>query len=175
MRLLKATIVGLVGLVIVLALVSVFLPSSFSVERTIQIKAPPSTIHPLVGDLKRWPAWEPWAKDDPTIVTRLGTTTRGVGAFQSWTGASGDGELVFTASSPERGVEYDLTFNKSFASRAALRYYPNAAGTEVMWVMQGDVGWDPVSRYFALAMDAMVGPMFETGLRSLKREAESSS
>lgn len=172
MRPLKATLIGLIGLVVMLAVVAIFLPSSFTVERAIQIGAPPSAIHHLVGDLKRWPEWGPWTEDDPTIVITLGTSTRGVGASQSWAGASGAGELVFTASSPERGVEYDLTFDESFPSQAALRYTPSANGTDVVWVMHGDVGWNLPARYLARAMEALVGPMFETGLQSLKRVVE---
>ena len=43
------------------------------------------------------------------------------------------------------------------------------------WTNQGDVGTNPINRYFAQAMDRLVGPDFETGLKNLKALAERSS
>ena len=44
---------------------------------------------------------------------------------------------------------------------------------KVTWFNQGDLGWNPVSRYFGLLMDKMMGPDFEEGLENLRRKAES--
>jgi hypothetical protein len=38
----------------------------------------------------------------------------------------------------------------------------------VIWVMQGDMGSNPMYGWFALFADRMVGPDFETGLANLK-------
>ena len=174
MKWFKRTLIGLVVLAVLAVGVGFLLPSSYTVERSVVIDAEPARVHALVDDLRRWPEWEPWRESDPSIVVTLGTATQGVGAHQSWTGSMGGGELTFTASSPERGVEYDMSFDEGkWRSVAAVRYEPEGGGTRVVWTMSGDMGMNPLDRYFALLMDAMTGPMFERGLEKLKAAAES--
>ncbi len=52
------------------------------------------------------------------------------------------GELTFTASSPETGIRYDLSFDEgAFHSKVAMLYYPkgpDGAATRVTWQMGGD-------------------------------------
>ena len=40
-------------------------PDSFTVQRSIQIKAAPDKIYPLVADFHRWTEWSPWAALPP--------------------------------------------------------------------------------------------------------------
>ena len=56
-----------------------------------------------------------------------------------------------------------------------MKLEPSGQGTRVTWTNQGDVGTNPINRYFAQAMDRLVGPDFETGLKNLKALAERSS
>ena len=50
-----------------------------NLSRTVVIKAPVAKVHEYVGDLKNWPAWEPWtdpaANGDPTIKVTYGAAT----------------------------------------------------------------------------------------------------
>ena len=39
--------------------------------------------------------------------------------------------------------------------------------TEVTWSMEADLGFNPISRYFGLFFDSMIGPDFEKGLNNL--------
>lgn len=175
-KLLKYSGLSLAALIAVLLLVSFLLPSTFQVERSIVIQASPETIHALVGDLGRWDEWAPWKEEDPTIVVTFGQATTGVGASQTWSGESGDGELTFTRWNPETGIAYDLAFDQgTYRSRGRIIYHPvdgATSATKVTWSMAGEVGLNPIGRYFALMMDSMVGPMFERGLVRLKQAAE---
>ena len=173
MKALKRTGIVVGILIAVVIAIGFILPSKYQVERRIVINAEPAQIHALVGDLKRWPEWGPWEEDDPSIVTALGDITRGVGAYQSWTSDSGNGELIFTSSSPERGVAYNLSFDDAWHSVVAIRYEKSSTDTQVVWHMKGDAGFNPIGRYFGVFMDSMVGPMFERGLERLKVGVES--
>ncbi len=53
-----------------------------------------------------------------------------------------------------------------------MRLTPDGSGTRVTWTNEGDMGANPVNRYFGLMMDRMVGPDFEAGLKNLKALAE---
>ena len=175
-KFLKILLSAIVGLAVLVVAIGLFLPSEYEVERDIVIQATPTDVHVYVNDLTKWPEWGPWEEEDPTITTTLGATTSGVGAHQSWSGDSGTGELTFTASNPTTGVAYDLSFDEgAFISVAAIQYTAQGNATKVTWVMQGDVGFNLMGRYFGLAADALVGPMFERGLTKLKARVETSS
>lgn len=160
-------------LVAALAGVGYMLSPEFRVERSIAINSDPETIHALVGDLKRWPEWSPWEEEDPTIVVQIAGRSTGIGARQTWVGDGGSGELVFTSASEERGIEYAMSFDGGkWRSHGALKYRVDGSATRVVWVMDGDMGSNIIGRYFALAMDFMVGPTFERGLQKLKVASE---
>jgi len=174
MAFLKWTLIVVVGLLALLFAVGFVLPDTFHVERSVEIQAPPARVHALVGDLRAWETWTPWKDEDPTIEVSFGERTTGVGASQTWTGESGDGELTFTACDPDAGVEYAMAFNQGqYPSTGALRYEPLPGGTRVVWTMDGESD-GVVGRWFGLFMDGMVGPMFESGLAKLKAAAEAS-
>ena len=56
MKMLKRVVIGIVGLIVALFVFSLFLPSKWSLERSIVIDAPPAKIYPLVASVKNgWP------------------------------------------------------------------------------------------------------------------------
>ena len=173
MKVLKIIAITIALLVLVAVAVGFFLPTEYSVSRSVRIAASPEKVHELVGDLKRWDDWTPFKADDPTVVVTLGDKTAGVGAHQSWTGDSGNGELTFTASDPKTGVEYDMSMNDgAYKCKGIVRYVPQGDSTEVSWSMSGDMDTPVIGGYFVLIMDAAVGPMFQKGLDKLKLVAE---
>ena len=173
MKIVKWLAVIIAAVVVLFILIGFALPKDYTVERTIVIEAEPAAVHTLVGELTAWDHWTPWLEADPTIKTTFGEITSGVGASQAWTGKSGSGELTFTQCSPETGVIYDMSFDQGkYVSIGGLDYKAVDGGTEVTWRMAGDMGGNPVRRYFGTMMDAMVGPMFEKGLAKLKTAAE---
>ncbi len=177
MKFIKTAAVVLVILIVTIAVIGLFLPAQYSVERSMVVHATPEKVHGYVGDLKKWDAWAPWKEEDPSILVTLGEKTSGVGASQSWVGDSGTGALTVTESSPESGIEYDLLFDGgTYECRGSIKYYGMADGdTRVTWAMSGDMGKSLASGYFALLMDTMVGNMFEKGLKNLKNAVEKGS
>jgi len=171
MRFIKTAAVVLVILIVTVAVIGLFLPAKYSVERSIVINAAPEKVHKYVGDLKKWDEWTPWKEEDPSIVVTLGEKTSGAGASQSWVGDSGTGALTITESSPDSGIKYDLLFDGgTYECRGSVMYYRLPDGnTRVTWDMSGDMGKSLTSGYFALLMDTMVGNMFEKGLKNLKK------
>ena len=177
MKILKTILSAIIVLIVVVVVIGLFLPTSYTVERSIVIDAPPAKIHEYVGDLNNWDAWEPWKEGDPTLVVTHGEKTKGVGASQSWVGESGDGALTFTKDSPTEGIEYDLVFDDgTYVCQSAMKYSPLEDGeTKVTWTMTGDMETPVIGGYFVLMMDSMVGKMFDKGLVNLKNTVEGQS
>ena len=174
MRILKWLAVGLVALVLLAAIVGFFLPGTFTVVRSAEIAAPPDKVYALVADPRRWKEWSAWNKRDPKMQIEYGGPPAGMGAKWSWKSESqGDGEMTFTAAEPGRRVAFDLYFpDFGTTSKGELRLEPAGAGTRVAWTMHGDMGSNPIYRWFALGADGMVGKDFEEGLAGLKTLAE---
>ena len=87
--------------------------------------------------------------------------------------SEGSGEMEFTAAVPNEGITYVLVFRgMGMRSSGQMRLEPVGPGTRVTWTNEGDMGANPVNRYFGLFMDRLVGPDFEGGLKNLKALAE---
>ena len=167
------------GLIAVLILIGLAMPTQYSIVRSRTIAAPAAAVHAFVGDLEKWPEWMPWEQQDPSIITSRGEKTTGVGAKQSWTSSkAGDGEVEFTECNEGTGIAYDMTFiskGKRAPAKASFRYSPAGDGTEVTWTMEGDAAcmMPPVVRgLMKPVMTGMIGKNFDRGLDSLKEKVE---
>ena len=169
----------ILGVIAVLVVAGLCIPSSFTIARKSTIAASPSDVHAWVGDLEKWPKWMPWEQEDPSVITSLGDKTTGVGAAQSWTSSkSGDGEVEFTECDENTGIAYDMVFiskGKRAPAKASIRYAPAGDGTEVTWSMEGDLAsmMPPVlSGLMKPLMSTMIGKNFAKGLAGLKEAVE---
>jgi uncharacterized protein YndB with AHSA1/START domain len=164
-------VVVLIGLVLVIGWM---LPSSFKVQRTAVIAAPPDKVYAYIADPRQWKAWSVWNRRDPSMQVQYAGAASGAGAKWSWQSKSeGNGAMEFTAAVPNERVDYSLSFpDMGMTSRGALRLAAEGGATRVTWTNEGDMGGNPLYHYFALFMDRMVGPDFEGGLANLKALAE---
>ncbi|MBI5612188.1 MAG: SRPBCC family protein [Gammaproteobacteria bacterium] len=173
MKIVKRVALAAVAVVIILLIVSVFLPSKWTVERTVHIAAPAAAVFPYINSLKQWPAWTVWYEREPDLRVSYDGPEAGVGAISRWAGKDGEGEMTVTASEQDKAVSYDLVFNNGeFRVRGVLRLAERDGGTAVTWTSDGDVGRNPVGRYFALFMDRWMGRDFEHSLATLKKTLE---
>ncbi|MDC8771896.1 SRPBCC family protein [Roseateles albus] len=175
MKILKVLGLSLVGLVALLLIGGWLLPSTFSVSRSVQIAASPEKIYPLVAAPGAWRQWSVWNRRDPAMTIEYSGPDTGAGAVWAWKSASeGDGKMTFTAAEAPKRVAYDLFFpDFGTTSSGEFRFETQASGdTQVTWLMNGDMGKNPLFHWLALFADGMVGKDFEAGLKNLKAVAE---
>ena len=165
-------VIGAIALLIVAG--GFLMPSTFMVQRSIEINAAPRKVYDLVVEPRRWKDWSVWTKRDPDMRITYSGPPFGMGAKWSWVSKTeGSGNMEFTRVEPDRAVEYALTFPEyNMRSPGALRLEPSGNATRITWSNSGDVGGNPVKHYLAMMMDRMVGPDFEAGLANLKALAE---
>ncbi len=65
MKVLKISLGLIVGLVLLLLLGSLLLPSQWQVERSLRVKAAPAEVFPYVNNLSKWPEWTAWYQSEP--------------------------------------------------------------------------------------------------------------
>lgn len=167
----------LTSLLVVAALfvvVGMLLPSSFRVERAVDMAAAPERIYPLIADPREWKRWSVWNRRDPAMTMGYAGAASGAGARWMWKSASeGNGAMEFTNAVPNERIDYALAFpDMGMQSSGQLRLERVGNGTRVTWTNEGDIGSNPVYRYFGLFMDRLVGPDFEGGLNNLKALVE---
>jgi uncharacterized protein YndB with AHSA1/START domain len=168
----------LLGLVLALAVLLVaggtLLSPRFTVVRSVQIAAPPEKVFVLVVEPRRWKDWTVWNRRDPQMQIEYSGPASGPGSAWAWKSKTeGEGRMSFTAAEPPSRVAYELYFpDFGTTSHGEFRIDPTPGGSRVTWLMNGDMGKNPLLRWFALNADGMVGTDFEAGLAKLKRTAE---
>jgi hypothetical protein len=165
-----AILVGLAALLVATR------PSTFHVERSITVAAPPERAFAQVNELRAWGAWSPWEKKDPAMQRTWEGPRAGTGAVYAWSGNKdvGEGRMTIVRSDPPSRIAIELRFFKPMkATNAVLfAFTPVAGGTRVTWTMDGRNGFVAKALHLVMDLDAMVGGDFERGLAALKLVAE---
>ena len=173
---LRKVLIAVAALVIILLGIIYTRASTFRVERTTRIDAPPDVVFALVNDFHAWDRWSPWAHLDPSMKVTYGGPPSGTGATYAWTGNDkvGEGNLRIVESKPAQAVVLRLEFIKPMAStnRTEFTFKPDGTGTKVDWVMTGPLDFMGKGMDLFVGMDRMIGPDFEKGLAAMRREAE---
>lgn len=172
---LKKLAIGLALLIVVLVVIAFLLPRTYRVERSLVINAPQIPIYQLVAAPTNWQKWGVWNKRDPNMTMTYSGPAAEKGAKWSWKSKSeGDGDMEFTDADSPRRLVYQLIFpDMNMVSQGEfILTAQNDQVTKVTWTSEGDLGNNPISRYFGLFMDKMVGGDFETSLAALKTVSE---
>ena len=161
-------------LIALLLVMGLFLPAKYEAARSIVINAPPEKIQPFLDTPKEWIRWNPWNARDPSMKVTFAGPERGTGAKWSWVSKSeGNGAMEINEIVPVNKVTYTLTMEgMGNPSKADFVFTPEKGATKVTWRMYGEHGMNPIHRWFSLFMDKLIGPDFETGLKSLKALSE---
>jgi uncharacterized protein YndB with AHSA1/START domain len=174
MKVVLRILAGLAALVLLAVLVAFLLPRKYRVARETAIKASPEKVFAQVGDLRAWQKWSAWHERDPAMKLSFSEPSAGVGAWSAWESKTeGNGRMTFTTSDPGKQLRYKLEFpDYGMTSNGTMALAPTADGVRVVWSDEGDLGMNPMSRWFGLFLDRMIGPDFEKGLAKLKALTE---
>lgn len=174
MKWLRRAVAAVIGLVALVVVIGMFLPAGFKVERSLLIAAPPEKIWSLLEDPRQWKRWTVWNQRDPAMAVSYGGPPSGAGARWSWQSRTeGNGEMEFTEAVAPQRLAYRLTFaDVGMTLTGEITLTPESGGVRVRWTNAGQIGRNPLDRWFALGMDALVGPDFEGGLANLRRLVE---
>jgi len=172
---LKWLFFGLLGLVVILLIVALFLPSTIHMEGTIVIKAPARVIFAQVNHLKSWEKWSPFEQQDTAMVSEYSGPEAGVGAKTTWKSkVNGNGSMIISYVMPHDTIKMDLVFMDDSSSRVTSDWYFKTTldGVKVTWTTEvNDLGY-PVARLFGLLMPGMMNPLLNKGLANLKTLCE---
>ena len=171
MKYIKNTALTLAALLLLLTAGGFILPSHTSVYRSVEINSDVSRVFNLLDNYQQFTQWSPWAKKDSRTVYQYSGPEKGVGAKMIWisqNSAVGAGSQVITATVPNSLIEMTLTFKDQGQAQSSFLLKKTKQGTIVTWGFRADHGFNPVSRYFGLFFDDLIGPDYEAGLKNMK-------
>ncbi len=174
MKILKRSLLVLLGLFLIYTAFVLSLPNQYGLSRSVTIKAPAEKIYALIAAPKEWKKWSIWNQRDPNMQMIYSGPDSGAGAKWEWKSKSeGNGNMKFFAAAPNQAITYELEFEGMGKPSTGALVLENKNGlTEVTWSMTGSSQGNFMMKYFVPFMDKMVGPDFETGLKNLKALAE---
>lgn len=174
MKILKIAGMIIGGLVALFLIVAAILPSSYSVERTIEINGPAELVYALVVNLPNWPQWDPFTEQEPGAKSVFSGAAGTVGSRWNWEGqVIGTGSLTIEEIVPNQSIRSKMVSvaPQPMVASDNWRFEPTAAGTKVTWTIKGNLGY-PVERVFGLFVEGILGPTCEKGLANLKKVSE---
>lgn len=172
----KQLLLVVLGIVSIIVARAMFIPGSFSVQRSITVQAPPEKIFPLLNDFQHVSQWSPWQQLDTAMASQISTPSAGKGAVYEWRGNSraGSGRMEILDSKAPSRVRVKLDFLAPFESHNIADYTltPTGTGSTVTWEMHGPSTFLSKVMQVFTSMDDLVGGDFERGLASVKALAE---
>ena len=165
------------AVILVLGIVIATRPSSFRVERSATVAAPPPEVFGYVNDFRRWISWSPWEGLDPNLRRDYSGAASGKGAVYDWAGnnKAGVGRMTIVDVVPNERIEIDLHFEKPFKAdnTCVFTFRPAGNNTAVNWKIYGpNTTMGKVMTLFG-GMEKLVGKDFEKGLGNLAAVAQS--
>lgn len=161
--------VGIIPVLVIL--VSLILPREFVIERSIDINASSEQVFPYISNLRAWEKWSAWPEQDSTLKFNYEGSSVGIGAVQKWDGEiTGKGSVTITGSDPRKGIDYTMTMSDGNLKLSGNIHFKmlKSGDLELTWTTNGNLGGNPLMRYFGLFVDSALGPDYEKGLGNLK-------
>jgi hypothetical protein len=174
-------IIAIIAVVLAIAIAVVLIlaaskPATFSVERAINVRAPPEKIFPLINDFHQWVSWSPYENKDPAMKRSYSGAENGEGAVYGWEGNGnvGSGRMEILETSVPSKILIKLDFFKPFEGHntAEFTMLPQGDATHLSWVMRGPAPFISKLMQVFMNLDRMIGKDFEVGLANLKKLTE---
>ena len=164
------------GLIVVFVLIGWLLRREITIERAIGIDKPADTIFPWLANLRTWPDWTVWNKqEDPSLAYSYAGSDSGLGATMSWTAKKmGDGKLTINDANPGRFIRYEMRMTgRLIVVRGNIELESAGGGaTLVMWFDNIDLGANPLRRWLGPFLKPAMEKAFHRNLTGLKLAAE---
>jgi uncharacterized protein YndB with AHSA1/START domain len=166
--------------IVALGVVAATKPSTYLVERSVTIQAPPQRVFGLIDDFHHWPKWAQQDRDDPTMKRTYKRVKSGNGAESEWTsqGNAGAGSMTMTEVVPLEQVKVTVDSDRPFAAQDIYTFTltpipeSETTATKVTWTVRGTNNYLMKAKEVFLGVDGVVGRPLDEGLRNLKDAAE---
>ena len=174
-------LIGVAGALVLFVAVVATRPSTYHVERKLEVAAPVALVFGVLNDLHQFAGvlvlfGSPWEQLDPNMQKTFEGPAAGVGQSYAWNSKKevGKGKMTIEESVPSQKVGIKLEFVAPMKSTAtcALTLAGTLTGAFVTWSMDGSHNFIGKAFGMFMDMDNMLGTDIEKGLAQLKTVAE---
>ena len=165
----------LLSIILLLVVIGVLLPSSYHVERSINIKRSSKMIFPYLNNLQKWSSWTSLnANKDYSLELEFTGSNQGIGSELSYRGDKlGKGKIKIIDNELNDHVTFSLLINNRFNTAGNIMIESiSETESEVIITLDGDVGFHLPNRYIILMMNNIAGSLFDESLNRLKMVVE---
>jgi effector-binding domain-containing protein len=177
MKVLRLVFFFILSVLTITAILSLLMPTSQKVQRSIVINAPAPVVYQQLSKLENFNKFSVWSQSDTGTRYTLTGTDATVGATSSWKGdphVSGEGKLEIIALEPNKKIVHHLHFiqPRSGNAESVFTMTENNGMTTLTWTFQLATPrpWNIFNLIFNL--DKKMGKDFEDGLAQMKKGIE---
>lgn len=176
MKVLKWIGIVLLAIIVIIVVVSLFLPSKYKYETTRMIEAPVSLVFEEVNDLHNWKKWDPWFMLDSMATEEFSGPEMGKGSVRKWSSEHrkvGYGRMEIVESVQDSLVKNALYFRDSEdPGFGEWHFEETEEGTNVTWIVSFEAGFNPIMKLLFKFGEKEMEESFEKGLENLAGIAE---
>jgi len=170
MKIFRRILFIILCIALVIIAIGFMLPRKIHVERKLLISASQKTIFNQVNTLTSWVKWTTWLQKDTSMRLIYYGPVSGVGAKLKWKSGDknvGNGSVSIISSVSADSLEVVFDFAEKGKSTGKFFFLNANQNTNVTYCIESDLGMNPVSRWFGLFSDRLIGPDIEMGLFNL--------
>jgi hypothetical protein len=174
MKLLKYALIGLGGILAIVLIVGLFIPTEYSVSREVAINRNKAEVFDYARMLEHQLDYSLWWKMDPKQITTFTGEDGTVGFVAAWKSeldSVGSGEEEIIAIENGARIGFALRFKEPFESNASsemLFAAPDSSTTKLTWNFNGDMTYPFNVMQLFISMEEMLGQDIEEGLQNMK-------
>ena len=177
MAFIKYTLLGIVGLIVLLLIIALFISRDMSVTKHTIINKPITDVFHYVKFLKNQDEYSKWGSLDPHMKKTYTGTDGTVGFVSAWEGNKdvGAGEQEILKIEENKRIDYALRFIKPFKSNAdAFMIFEDAGNhqTKVSWGFKSKMPYPMNIMCLFVNMNEKIGADFQLGLDNIKVKLE---
>lgn len=137
----KASLAALLALLLALAATVAFVasrPTTYRVERSALLAAPPAVLLYEISDVREWPRWSPWEQSSTPRRRSFGGQPSTAGASYYWSAGDGSGPGRLTV---DRITSLEVELELESHGRSTDMVFvllPSGTGTQVTWSITGE-------------------------------------
>ena len=175
MKTIRRILLVILCIALVFITIAYFLPRKIHIERSLSYKVPQKTVFDQINNVRNLKKWSPWFQLDTTIKLSFSGPESGVGSTYKWLSTNkniGSGEISLISSHPNDSVLMIMDFGEKGKSLSKFILLRENKSTKVTWSLESDLGMNPLTRWFGLFSNHLIGPDLERGLFHLENLLE---
>ncbi len=174
MKILKNIFIA-IGIILFIVAVGVyFLPKSYSINKTVEIKQPASLVYGQIADFNNASKWDPWKEKDTEMKYWVENEPGKIGHRSNWDSKKmGAGSLTIAFASTNESISEDLEITSPMNANAKVMWIldEEKGVTKVSWTIRGGLKY-PFGRLYGLEVEKDMGGNMEHGLDGLRKICE---